>query len=63
MAAELLAVPVGFVVGIPSSALGSGAAQRATTWTWFIWLAFVGVRLLQQQSSPAVNSASATVPT
>jgi Protein of unknown function (DUF998) len=43
----LLAVPLGLVAGIPFSALGPGAAQRATTWTWFVWLAYVGVRLLQ----------------
>jgi len=43
----LLAVPLGLVAGIPFSALGSGAAQRATTWVWFIWLAYVGVRLLR----------------
>lgn len=43
----LLATPVSLAVGIPFSALGSAAAQRAKTWTWFAWLAFVGVRLLR----------------
>jgi hypothetical protein len=49
----LLAVPVSVAVGIPFSALGSGAAQRATTWTWFVWLAFVGVRLLRESARDA----------
>ena len=43
----LLAIPAGIVVAIPFSVLGDGAATRATSWTWFIWLAFVGVWLLR----------------
>lgn len=53
----LLSVPVGLALGIPFSALGSGAAQRATTWVWFVWLAYVGVRLLRTEpvrARPAV---------
>jgi hypothetical protein len=53
----LLSVPLGLAVGIPFSALGSGAAQRATTWVWFVWLAYVGVRLLRTEAvraQPAV---------
>lgn len=47
----LLAVPVALVIAIPFSALGSAAAQRATTWTLLFWLALVvGVRLLQEGS-------------
>ena len=53
----LLAVPIGLAIGIPFSALGSGAAQRATTWVWFAWLAYVGVRLLQERGRPAVEPA------
>jgi uncharacterized protein DUF998 len=49
----LLAVPVSLLVGILFSAIGSAAAQRATTWTWFVWLAFIGVRLLQAGSRAA----------
>jgi hypothetical membrane protein len=49
----LLSVPIALALGIPFSAFGSGAAQRATTWTWFVWLAFVGVRLLRTARSPA----------
>jgi hypothetical protein len=49
----LLAVPVSLLIGIPFSALGSAAAQRATTWTWFVWLAFIGIRLLQESPRAA----------
>lgn len=54
----LLAVPAALAIGILFSALGGGAAQRATNWTWFVWLAFVGVWLLQGRSrgAPAVES-------
>jgi hypothetical membrane protein len=45
----LLAVPAALAVGIPFSALGTGASTRATSWTWFVWLAFVGVWLLQDR--------------
>jgi Protein of unknown function (DUF998) len=44
----LLAVPAALAIGIPFSALGAGAAQRATTWAWFVWLAFIGVQLLRK---------------
>jgi hypothetical protein len=49
----LLATPAALLVGIPFSAVGSAAAQRATTWTWFVWLAFVGLRLLQDHARDA----------
>jgi Protein of unknown function (DUF998) len=49
----LLAVPAALAIGIPFSALGTGASTRATSWTWFIWLAFVGVWLLQDRSRVA----------
>ena len=51
----LLTVPVAFAVGIAFSAVGDAAAQRATTWTWFFWLAFVGVRLLREPSRGAAR--------
>ena len=41
----LLATPAAIVIAIPFSALGSGAATRATSWTWFVWIALVGIRL------------------
>ena len=43
----LLAIPAGVAVAIPFSALGDGAATRATSWTWFLWIALVGVWLLR----------------
>lgn len=49
----LLVVPVSLLVGIGFSAVGSAAAQRATTWTWFVWLAFIGVRLLRESPRDA----------
>jgi hypothetical protein len=49
----LLVVPAGLAIGILFSALGDGAATRADSWTWFIWLAFVGVWLLQDRSRGA----------
>jgi Protein of unknown function (DUF998) len=54
----LLAVPAALAIGILVSALGPGAAQRATNWTWFVWLAFLGVWLLQGRSrgAPAMES-------
>jgi hypothetical protein len=45
----LLGVPAALAVGIPFSALGTGASTRATSWTWFVWLAFVGIWLLQHR--------------
>ncbi len=43
----LLAVPASIVCGVVFSVLGGGAAVRATTVTWFIWLAFLGLRLMR----------------
>ena len=44
----LLAIPASIVIAIPFSALGDAAATRATSLTWFVWLAFVGVWLLRR---------------
>jgi len=44
---SLAAIPASIVVGVAFSALGDGAAVRATTATWFVWLGFVAVRLIQ----------------
>jgi hypothetical protein len=54
----LLAVPVALAIGIPFSALGSAAAQRATTYTWFVWLAYIGVRLLRESVTRAPRAAA-----
>jgi hypothetical protein len=56
----LLAIPVAFAVAIPFSALGNGAATRATSWIWFAWLAFIGVRLLRLPSLLRGSVAEAT---
>lgn len=45
----LLAVPASIVCGVIFSVLGDGAATRATTATWFIWLAFLGLRLIRDR--------------
>ena len=41
----LLTVPALIVVSIPFSALGTGAAQRAGSVVWFLWLGLVAWRL------------------
>jgi hypothetical protein len=43
----LLAVPAAIAAGVVFSLLGDGAATRATTTMWFVWLAFIGMRLLR----------------
>jgi hypothetical protein len=48
----LAAIPVSIGVGILFSVLGNGAATRATTLTWTLWAAFVGLRLLQKTARP-----------
>jgi hypothetical protein len=48
----LAAIPASIVVGIVFSVLGDGAAVRATTATWFVWLAFVAVRLIRATTPP-----------
>jgi hypothetical protein len=48
----LAAIPLSIGVGILFSVLGDGAATRATTLTWTLWAAFVGLRLLQKTARP-----------
>jgi uncharacterized protein DUF998 len=43
----LLAVPAVIAVSIPFSVLGNGAAQRAGSVTWFLWLGIIAWRLLR----------------
>ena len=45
---SLAAIPVSILMGILFSALGNGAATRATSLTWALWLAFVAFRLLRK---------------
>ena len=44
---SLLAVPAVVVVSVPFSVIGDGAAVRAASITWFIWLALLAWRLLR----------------
>ena len=46
----LLAVPVVVVASIPFSVIGDGAAGRAASITWFLWLGLVAWRLLRLAS-------------
>jgi hypothetical protein len=48
----LLAVPAAIVIGVVFSLLGDGAATRATTTTWFVWLAFIAIHLLRVDPAP-----------
>ena len=43
----LLAVPVVVAISIPFSLMGDGAAGRAGSITWFIWLGLIAWRLLR----------------
>lgn len=43
----IAAVPAAIVIGVVFSAVGDGAAVRATTATWFVWVALVSVRLIR----------------
>jgi hypothetical protein len=45
---SLAAVPAIIVANAAFSALGNGAATRAGTVVVFLWIAFLGLRLLQK---------------
>jgi hypothetical protein len=47
----LFAVPLIIAAGILFSAIGEGAATRAASITWFLWLALVAFRLLRIASA------------
>ena len=53
----LAAIPAAIVIGAVFSAVGDGAGVRATTATWFAWLAFVSVRLIRATTPPHANTA------
>src|ERR671910_3890745 len=48
----LAAIPVAIVCGVLFSGLGDGAAVRATTATWVVWLAFLAVWLMRRGRRP-----------
>lgn len=49
----LLATPALVAVGIPFSALGTGASARAASIVWFLWVALVAFHLLRLSSGDA----------
>jgi hypothetical protein len=52
VAANLAAVPASIVCGVLFSLLGDGAAVRATTLTWFVWLALLAAHLIRTTRAP-----------
>jgi hypothetical protein len=52
----LAAIPVSLVCGVLFSGLGDGAAVRATTATWFVWLAFLAVWLMRRGDARHVQT-------
>jgi hypothetical protein len=54
----LAAVPGSILVGILFSGLGDGAATRATTFAWVLWLAFVAFQLLRKGEGSRVRTES-----
>ena len=61
----LLVVPIVVAVSIPFSLIGDGAAVRAASITWFLWLALVAWRLLRIAGDRTVRAAAdltATLP-
>ena len=53
----LLAVPVVIAVSVLFSVIGDGAAVRAASVTWFLWLGLVALRLLQIDRGGTVGPA------
>ena len=53
----LLVVPVVVAVSIPFSLIGDGAAIRAASITWFLWLGLLAWRLLRLADSRIVGQA------
>jgi Protein of unknown function (DUF998) len=53
----LLVVPVVVAVSIPFSLIGDGAAVRAASITWFVWLGLLAWRLLRFADSRIVGPA------
>jgi Protein of unknown function (DUF998) len=53
---SLLAIPALFLGNIAFSAVGAGAATRAGTLIWFLWLAYVGVLLIRSAERGRVRT-------
>ena len=58
----LLVVPVVVAVSIPFSLIGDGAALRAASITWFLWLGLVAWRLLRIADGKTFSSAADLTP-
>jgi len=52
----LAAIPVAIVCGVLFYVLGDGAAVRATSATWFVWLAFLAVWLMRSGDAQHVQT-------
>jgi hypothetical protein len=52
----LAAIPVGIVCGVLFSVIGNGAAVRATSAVWFVWLAFLAVWLMRTANARQVQT-------
>ena len=59
----LLVVPVVVAVSIPFSLIGDGAAVRAASITWFLWLGLLAWRLLRIARDGTVRAAADLTPT
>jgi hypothetical protein len=53
---SLLAIPALLVANVVFSVLGAGAATRAGTFVWFLWVAFLGVILLREPEGSRVRT-------
>ena len=58
----LLVVPVVVAVSIPLSLIGDGAAVRAASVTWFLWLGLLAWRLLGIAKARTDNPAADPTP-
>ena len=59
----LLVVPVVIAVSVPFSLIGDGAAVRAASITWFLWLGLLAWRLLRIADVGTVGPAADPTPT
>lgn len=54
---SLLVLPAVLVANAIFSVLGDGAATRAGTFVWFVWVAYLGYRLLEAAEGGGVRTA------
>ena len=53
---SLATIPTLIVANVIFSVLGNGAATRAGTVVWFLWLAYLGVLLIQEAQRSRVRT-------